>query len=762
MDYFSNIIFEQVKQYNCELVSFDIFDTLVYRRCAMPQQVFTHAFDQVSEQLNLVITAEEYCELRERAEAKARQISTQGEICLNDIFIQLPFSVSINQQLFDAELNAEQQLSFLNQALIKLIYDLQGEGLKVVLISDMYLSSEQIQRYFFESSILEQLPLYVSSELKCTKYSGDLFRAIKGKEQVNYEHWVHIGDNLDSDYRAPNLLGVRAVHYTPALDNSLLNKAEQRIFNTYTECRSIRVHASLNAYAAASPVAYQLGSYTWGPVLVGFADWVIDQTIAQELQDIICITREGKVFQSVIDKRLAARGLFNITTHLLYASRRSTLLASIDVEGNDWLSDMFQLMVLRRDYTIAEFYSDLLFTTDRVCERFGGELLAEAGTLYFAGASLFMYLKCQLEKDINRIKTLIKEQRGLFVSYYNQLIGKPLGECVLLDFGGGGSTHYQLKQALGEQAAVNLLFYSSDRIYRYLSNMIFSAYLGRHSDTWLVRAILNRSCEAIEALFVIHSGSVLGYKESSGFISPIQEDKNKKNNSIANDFQLGIECFIDSFNKYSFDNISQHDSIAILSRFLRYPTAEEAKLYKHIYHPDNLGDNDDFSVVSPSQIDFIRTKGVNEFLSQINKTTDGLRGDTIWPEAVASIISQEELFLRSGLMANEGEDDIEKLLRKIVNQGWNEFSIYGAGQFFCKLAPKLVDFGLSIDCVIDRKAEFSDFTVLNRHVVTLQHALDEGATHFVIASGAFKTEISELIYKSANTSGVKDIKILSL
>jgi len=758
MSFFNQSILNQVEEYQCHLVSFDIFDTLAHRRCATPSDVFKYAYEQVFKQLNLPLTGEEYVELRQHSESKARRESVEKDICLNEIFAQLPFSTEVSECLQEAELKAERSLGFLNDEILELIISLQKQGIKVIFISDMYLSSKQIQQCFFhKTEFLKNIPLYVSSELKKTKYTGELFKVVQHKEQVDVSSWLHLGDHFDSDFRSAQLLGIHANHYASVFDTDYIYQTEKRVFNTSSSFNAVRILATLNAQKVQFPSAYQLGAYTWGPVLLSFSDWVIDKAISQGYEHIICIMREGKVFKQAIDKRIEDRGV-KLNTYLLYASRRSTLLASIKTKEPGWLASMFQVMVLRRDYSVSDLYNDLSLPIDAVYQQFSNSLLASSENIYFQGSSLYTYLKSILEENENWIEQAIQTQKKLFIDYYNHTVVEPISNCIVLDFGGGGSIQHQLQLIFSESAGSNLLFYSSERIYRHSSVMVFSSFLGAHNDAWNCRALFNRSCEAIEALFVINSGTTIGYERSATLVTPICEKKRKENQGIVENFQAGIDSFLFMFHKYGFLHIHHKQAVAIMSRFMKYPLKEEACLYTQIYHPDH----NNTSIISVAQINKVKEHGVDEVLDQLTRDSGVWKNHIIWPEAALSIINQQKLFLRSGLMSSEGSAHIDMLLSKITEKGWKIFSVYGAGQFFYKLAPRLEDCGLTIEYVIDRKAEFSEFEVLNYKVCMLSHALEQGSVCFVIASYAFTDEIAALIYKNANNCGIKNIEILSL
>ena len=72
-----------------KLVSFDVFDTVIARRCGAPETIFRIVGGKLCEQGLLTITPRAFERTRSEAERRARQHRGGGEITLSDIYAEL-------------------------------------------------------------------------------------------------------------------------------------------------------------------------------------------------------------------------------------------------------------------------------------------------------------------------------------------------------------------------------------------------------------------------------------------------------------------------------------------------------------------------------------------------------------------------------------------------------------------------------------------------------------------------------------------------
>lgn len=181
-----------------DVVSFDVFDTALKRRCGSPSSIFD-IVERVSGTPN-------FKETRIEAERLARK--TYGvHTNIRNIYQSYPASNTVSRELMNLELAVERE-NLIAYAPIHEIYKLLvNKGKQTLFISDMYLSEEFIRRSLIEAGYRDNPLILVSNERGAEKKSGKLF--IRAKEQLHKldqtrsPSMIHVGDSIRADYLGP-------------------------------------------------------------------------------------------------------------------------------------------------------------------------------------------------------------------------------------------------------------------------------------------------------------------------------------------------------------------------------------------------------------------------------------------------------------------------------------------------------------------------------------------------------------------------------
>lgn len=278
---------------NVSVVSFDVFDTLLKRDVAAPEDVFAVVEQRLKDRRAFDIDS--FVAQRVNAERLAREAHPDREINLAEIYSYIPVDDKQRAQIMQLECETELELSTPNIPM-KRIYDhciSQNKG--IYFISDMYLPADVIQQ-MLEKNGYTHGKLFVSSESGMTKCSGKLFQLVQQKESLDFHDWVHIGDSLSSDFIAPKRLGLR----------SLLIDREPR-HNKYYDRRLRKTntgYAQLNHFIDTRICRYtdpyeQIGYAVLGPMLYGFARW-LEREIPRD-ETIVFLAREGALLKKAFE-----------------------------------------------------------------------------------------------------------------------------------------------------------------------------------------------------------------------------------------------------------------------------------------------------------------------------------------------------------------------------------------------------------------------------------------------------------------------------
>lgn len=194
-----------------KIVSFDVFDTCLVRKCGTPSSFF----DVLSYRVFKGIVTEEHRQKfvveRWKAECKA---CSDDRATIEDIYGQFSYTHPLlcpKEELIQIELDCEMEMLVPVLSVKSMIEDVRKQGIGIIFISDMYLPSHFVGDILQQNGLMKDGDrIYVSCEVGKLKSTGELFKHIKDKEQINFSNWHHFGDNKNSDVIQPCALGIKA------------------------------------------------------------------------------------------------------------------------------------------------------------------------------------------------------------------------------------------------------------------------------------------------------------------------------------------------------------------------------------------------------------------------------------------------------------------------------------------------------------------------------------------------------------------------
>lgn len=313
-----------------DVVSFDIFDTLLFRPYVRPIDLFLH----IEKHCN----APFFMPCRVAAEWNARQKHPEKlDITLDDIYDEIDNNFKSFKQI---EMDWEQMVLRPNPEM-KEVWDFAREkGKKIVVASDMYLPTEFIADVLDKNGFGNYDKLYVSGDINQTKARGVLFDTIIQDMGVQPKKILHIGDNKRSDYKRPREHGLRAYLYPHLVKTFLRNNIRMSKF--YREQWDNLGASILVAIAAMRDQQARLGmkiaknywgkiGYEYGgPVIYGYTRWIEKTAADQGINHLMFVARDGYTLQRVFNT-------FNdtIKNSYIYAPRFLNLICRLDYWKKD-------------------------------------------------------------------------------------------------------------------------------------------------------------------------------------------------------------------------------------------------------------------------------------------------------------------------------------------------------------------------------------------------------------------------------------------
>jgi predicted HAD superfamily hydrolase len=184
---------------NVAMVTFDVFDTLLWRNTLFPHDAFL-MFEGMHHRL--------VAQARQQAERVVTIICRRllrREPTLRDIYRLLPFDM-------EQELTIENHICIANPYCLSLVEHLVERGIDVAAVSDMYMEAEQITEILRHTGY-PAIPLYSSASEQSTKFdSGKLLFKVWQRHGAAPEGVIHVGDNLHADIAMAERHGARTCH----------------------------------------------------------------------------------------------------------------------------------------------------------------------------------------------------------------------------------------------------------------------------------------------------------------------------------------------------------------------------------------------------------------------------------------------------------------------------------------------------------------------------------------------------------------------
>lgn len=187
--------------------SFDIFDTCIVRKCGAPRNLF--------DVLSYRVFSEKVSE-EDRIEFITQRISSDDTSTFDHLYYTFNYShpfLLARAEIKQKELECEREMMVPVDEMLQKVNQCRENGDYIVFISDMYLPTDFLKDALSEFGFFKKDDsIYISGDCGSKKADGSLFEWIKEKEHVEYDHWQHYGDNMNSDVQIPSELGIKT-HY---------------------------------------------------------------------------------------------------------------------------------------------------------------------------------------------------------------------------------------------------------------------------------------------------------------------------------------------------------------------------------------------------------------------------------------------------------------------------------------------------------------------------------------------------------------------
>ena len=419
------------------VISFDIFDTLIERTLLTPKDIFL----LMENDPRVLSICSNFAISRMQAERQARVLfPLKEEITLREIYEQLAKLRSLDEgdllSLESIEIETELRASRPRQIGKKLYEYAVAQSKIIIFASDMYLPEGSVVKILNKNGFLHWNKLYLSSSEGKTKQHFSLFKEILNSYSPN--EILHIGDNYNSDYQNPRALGISAI-YLPNPQNLFFNESDKFIdlLRLYKNRSDIAASVVLKHIASSdkglsfpSDASFANSSFEFGRGILGalafmFSHWLKGKCEEHNVRNLFFLSRDGKLFHDAFQLLFPDAG---INIRYVFASRKNNKIInrkSVEVIISELLkaqSDQELLDILKFSFGLTDAESKEL-------------LIYEEKKLAYQQIAETLCAKAELMRK----------------SYFEYLRGYcKTGAIAVVDIGYMGSTQKVISELFGE------------------------------------------------------------------------------------------------------------------------------------------------------------------------------------------------------------------------------------------------------------------------------------------------------------------------
>lgn len=439
-------LFEQLKEY--EVISLDVFDTLITRCVLRPTDVFV----LIDEKWNCDKAVKlNFKEIRVKAEQTAYR---EYGVCANleQIYSTLIRDFNIKEsdaeQLKQLELQMELDVVIPRKDMLALFMKLYVMGKKLILCSDMYLSAETITKLLNKAGYPSDIELWVSCEKGVSKSEGTLWAEFFNK--FSSFKTIHVGDNEWPDYKQVKQHKRDAVlienPYSAFQQSAMypyLNEYENKTAGNALMLGYLVNQACFNSPFDTDPDFHDALATWTGPVFGCFMDWLSKN---KDESLLLFVTREGYVLQPMYEAYCKASGRTVQANTIFYASRTATTSASA-IEKNT----LYEIMQIEYTGTVGAFTESRL--------NYVMPIGSDVATIEIQLPKQKEKVMKLLEPYLEEIYANAEEQKKAYQQYVNTLRNaNPDKNLTVVDLGYSGTSQYYLSKVLNEKVNGKYLY----------------------------------------------------------------------------------------------------------------------------------------------------------------------------------------------------------------------------------------------------------------------------------------------------------------
>lgn len=369
---------DKIRDPQIKVVSFDVFDTLLFRPVLTPVDIFRL--------LENKLDIPNFHNMRVTAEAEARRYKSiyVQDITLEEIYKTYAHLFGLTEgeskALMQEELDIEYTLLYARKSAKYLYQQALEAGKEIIIISDMYLPGDFIDTVLKKNGYEGYTHIYVSSETGVLKSSKLMFKQVLSElaqKGIEPSEVIHIGDNKKSDVDCAIATGINAMWLPKPAEIRNSCKQLKRVYDyilqdAINSNNALLYGVLINLYFDDPFVNFEKASffngeaklmgYWFAPFMIGFTKWMIECIEEENIEQLLLVWRDGYLPQKLLQilRPLCTNRHLDVETIYLGRALQMHYLA---LDQNGFFSS-FAYYPLNPDITVNYFIRERLLCED--------------------------------------------------------------------------------------------------------------------------------------------------------------------------------------------------------------------------------------------------------------------------------------------------------------------------------------------------------------------------------------------------------------
>ena len=533
-----------------DIVSFDIFDTAIFRKVESPRDVFTiMAIEMGCPTFKSIrIAAEDLARKKLYSECNSKEVN------IYQIYDVLWQSYNIDQKWMQREIELELDLCVANPYFLSIYNKLLKAGKRIIFTTDMYLPRSIIERILNNNGYKRYENLFLSNELKLSKTEGTMWNYIVN-EYAKGQRVFHVGDNYNADIVKSNMFGVKTTYYHSVRELAKPYR-EDFINNLGGSFFRAVVNNSIHCGNWRQSISYEHGFRVGGILTYGYCEFIAKKAKELNADLILFCARDCEIVHEVYSK------YFNdVDNEYIKISRYAILNVTIDRYLDDLLARVFNKDLDNKERgTMRELFHRA--GLDYLIDLYSEEGFNPDEQLNIKNIDT---VKDFVRKSLHVIIAHNSDQIAAAKMYFNKIVGNHRN-ILIVDIGWTGSCITMLDYFLNCKCGLDCDIHGTLLIGN--NNDVVSAnVMNGKIDAYLISPIKNLDLmrlqfkkdkwqtemnnQMMEYMFTSTDDSLLEYQIKNGKLDFVYNKRVHLNDVDIREMHKGVLAFSDKFSSYT-------------------------------------------------------------------------------------------------------------------------------------------------------------------------------------------------------------------